>query len=430
MVGLAFETEWRANQNPWSIFKRPTKGGIMAYEWCKTQYPGVRYREHKERKHNGKPDRYFTIYYKLNGKTKEEGLGWASEDWSAEKASITLAELKKARKTGEGAVTLKEKRTLAAERRDEEARQKAQEQRDAIALRDVATEYVKWAKGNKKTWRDDETRLNMHVLPLMGDSPLVSIGAPEIESLKVKCQEKGLAPATVIQCVAVIRAVFNFASRQGMFSGVNPVKGVKLPKLDNRRVRFLSRHEANMVLEMARSYNLELHDMCLICLYTGMRAGEMMTLQRHDIDFEHNLITIRDPKNGESRQVFLTANVKGMLEERLKKNDSKTVSEASKQNDSQLVFPNKLGEERDAVSKLFKRCIDGIGMNDGITDPRQKVCFHTLRHTFASWLALQGETLLTIKELMGHKTIQMTMRYAHLIPDQKRKAVERLCGNA
>lgn len=65
---------------------------------------------------------------------------------------------------------------------------------------------------------------------------------------------------------------------------------------------------------------------------------------------------------------------------------------------------------------------DDKGFNKGVEDPRQRVVFHTLRHTFASWLAIQGTPILTIKELLGHKTLAMTGRYAHLIPDMKRRA--------
>jgi len=61
--------------------------------------------------------------------------------------------------------------------------------------------------------------------------------------------------------------------------------------------------------------------------------------------------------------------------------------------------------------------------NNGVTDPRQKVTFHTLRHTFASWLAMQGTPILTIKELLGHQSLAMTERYSHLSPDQKKDAV-------
>ena len=68
-----------------------------------------------------------------------------------------------------------------------------------------------------------------------------------------------------------------------------------------------------------------------------------------------------------------------------------------------------------------ERAINKLDFNDGITDSRDKVVFHTLRHTFASWLAIQGTPIYTIKELMGHKTLAMTERYSHLIPDAKRE---------
>jgi integrase len=65
-----------------------------------------------------------------------------------------------------------------------------------------------------------------------------------------------------------------------------------------------------------------------------------------------------------------------------------------------------------------------LGFNEGITDVRNKVVFHTLRHTFASWLAISGTPIFTIKKSLGHKDIKMTMRYSHLLPSTKRKAVE------
>jgi integrase len=74
---------------------------------------------------------------------------------------------------------------------------------------------------------------------------------------------------------------------------------------------------------------------------------------------------------------------------------------------------------RNACRKTKRRC----RVNVGITERRQKVTFHTLRHTFASWLAIQGTPILAIKELLGHKSLAMTERYSHLIPDMKREAV-------
>jgi len=88
------------------------------------------------------------------------------------------------------------------------------------------------------------------------------------------------------------------------------------------------------------------------------------------------------------------------------------------------VFLSTKGEKIKEVSNAFAKVVKRLGFNEGITDRRQKVSFHTLRHTFASWLALRGESILTIKELLGHQTLAMTERYSHLIPDHKRRAVE------
>jgi integrase len=92
----------------------------------------------------------------------------------------------------------------------------------------------------------------------------------------------------------------------------------------------------------------------------------------------------------------------------------------------ELVFKARHGGKIPEVSKSFLRTVNDLKFNDGIEDRRQKASFHTLRHTFASWLAIQGTPILVIKELMGHASLAMTERYAHLIPDQKKESVERM----
>lgn len=83
---------------------------------------------------------------------------------------------------------------------------------------------------------------------------------------------------------------------------------------------------------------------------------------------------------------------------------------------------------RTQISASFKRIVEEIGLNEGISDPRQKVVFHTLRHTFASWLVQKGTPLYTVAELMGHKSLTMTSRYAHLAPENMRNAVNKISG--
>ena len=89
-------------------------------KWIKVKFPGVRYREHPTRKHGKRRDQYFTIRYKVNGKDKEEGLGWASQGWTAAKAYDRLKELKANRKAGEGPQTLAEKRAIEDKRKETE----------------------------------------------------------------------------------------------------------------------------------------------------------------------------------------------------------------------------------------------------------------------------------------------------------------------
>jgi integrase len=118
-----------------------------------------------------------------------------------------------------------------------------------------------------------------------------------------------------------------------------------------------------------------------------------------------------DPKNKASRTAYMTRALKEMLKARLPENPN------------ELIFKDRWNGERiEFVSKTFQRAVDHLGFNKGVEDPRQKVVFHTLRHTFASWLAIQGTPILTIKELLGHRTLAMTERYAHLIQDMKQQA--------
>lgn len=94
-----------------------------------------------------------------------------------------------------------------------------------------------------------------------------------------------------------------------------------------------------------------------------------------------------------------------------------------------LVFPPIFGKcFRDNLTHLFAALVDRIGLNKGLKkdDRQRRVVFHTLRHTFASWLAMDGVDIYRIKTLMRHKTLDMTMRYAHLIPDATQEAVNGL----
>jgi integrase len=141
-----------------------------------------------------------------------------------------------------------------------------------------------------------------------------------------------------------------------------------------------------------------------------MRAGEIFNLKGNDLDFQNDLIKIIDPKNKITRHAYMTTAIKEMLLQR------------KPQMPEDLIFPDRNGNKIIAISQRFRLIVKKLGFNDGITDRRQEITFHSLRHTFASWLALQGESIITIKEMLGHKSTAMTERYSHLVPDHKRRA--------
>jgi len=136
----------------------------------------------------------------------------------------------------------------------------------------------------------------------------------------------------------------------------------------------------------------------------------VFTLKWSAIDLENGLIYLSHAKAG-SRMVYTTERVKEMI----------LNMDIGGPND--LVFQNRNGKPIKQISKSFERAVNELGLNDNVTDQRQKVLFHTLRHTYASWLVQQGEPLYTVQKLMGHASIAMTERYSHLAPDNLKSAV-------
>ncbi len=356
-----------------------------------TKYPGVYQRPSETKTYNGKPDLCYDISYKSDGKKVWEKAGWLSEGYSAKLAGQIRAERLRSIRHGQELPRQKKKSPL---------------------FRDLAAKYLEWAKDNKtREGRDDFYLYRNHLASRLDNKRLSEITSFDLERMKSELAKGGLSPATVKHCLVLFRQIFNKAVMWGMYQGQNPIKGVKMPSLNNRRERFLSHEEADLLLMELTKTSKQLHDMALLSLHCGLRAGEIFNLKGHDLDFENGLINISDPKNKASRKAFMTEAVKGMLQARMLEKPE------------ELIFKDKRhkGKIRE-ISSAFEKVVARLGLNEGIQDPRQKVCFHSLRHSFASWLCLQGETILTVKELLGHKSLAMTERYSHLIPDHKRRA--------
>jgi integrase len=360
-----------------------------------------------------------------------EGVGFTSEGVTPQLASTIRTEIIKNIRHGEGYQSLSEKRILKKEKRAKKESEKAMRELENTPFRVLAIKYIEWAKIEKKSWRDDESRYRNHIAPVLGDIPIKDIAVIHVERLKSTMKRKKnqrtnkpLADLTIKHTLALLRQMFYKGKSWGMFDGENPVtitaSGSKtfkkfLKGVDRKRERFLSREEAEILFDELKKRSQQLHDHCQISLLTGMRMGEVFNLKWVDIDLNNNLIHIKDTKSGVSRHAYITSPLENIFM-RLRREGGK----------SGYVFVDRNGNKMVDTSNVFDRTVKSLGFNDNVVDARDKVVPHTLRHTFASWLAMQGESIITIQKLMGHSDPSMTLRYAKLSPSHEREAAERL----
>ncbi len=386
----------------------------MATKWIKTEFNGIRYKEHPTRKHGVKPDRYYNLRFQSDGHSVDQSLGWASEGMTLHKAALVMADLKEELRLGKGSGKLSDRRK--AQREAEEAAKAAavEQERMRTTYADFYAQHYKPELVHKKAGTAERERIlqRLWILPVIGHRPIREIVPLDLERVKQHMLKAGRAHRTAHYALTVVRMVMGAAIKAGYFIGQNPVADVRKLKYDNRRTRFLSHEEADMLLtEIAKRSQL-VHNMSLLSIHTGLRLGEIYSLRWSDVDVVHGVTTVRNTKSGRTRHVPMTERVKKMF------------TAMTEQSGTGLVFPDRNGQrQKGNISNSFDRAVDALGLNNGVDDRRQRVTFHTLRHTCASWMAMAGVELYSIKEILGHQSIAMTERYSHLCPSRLKAAV-------
>lgn len=225
--------------------------------------------------------------------------------------------------------------------------------------------------------------------------------------LKEQGDKRHWSPATRNRYQAAFSLVFRVGLDNEKIT-VNPASRIKRKTEDNDRVRFLrneENEESRLRAEITKPHQLAAFE---ISIHTGMRLTEQFSLQWRQVDFTNKMVTLSKTKNGKTRHIPLNA-VAVAAFERLK---------ADGQGKASPVFPNAAGEPVNGPRGWFEGAVERAGLSD--------YTWHCNRHTFASRLVMAGVDLPTVKELMGHTTYAMTLRYAHLAPKHKAAAVERL----
>ena len=270
-------------------------------------------------------------------------------------------------------------------------------------LRDFVPEYFAYYKANRKKNSVDRHEYSwVAIQPVFGHQRLSEITPRKIERYRQARQEIGRSNATVNRELAFLRNVFSMAIEWGQ-AEENPVKRVKQAREDNSRTRHLDKKEEGDLLKEMEGRPI--YYVTFTAIHTGMRRSELLSLKWANVDFENRLVTVEAgySKNHEARSIPMSLRLTETLEE-IRVDDLNAP-----------VFLNSLGKPYREVKRAFNSAVKRAGIENFV--------FHDLRHTFASRLVMAGVDLATVKELLGHKTIAITMRYAHLSSEHRRSAI-------
>lgn len=255
--------------------------------------------------------------------------------------------------------------------------------------------------------RAKRMKLDNHLLPYFGSRPIATIGEQDVERFKKAKLEQGLSAKSVNNALTVLRKCLQTAHEWGALPRVPRFQWLRVAP---QRFDFLTKEEAGRLLEASRPDGVW-GEMVLCGLRTGMRVGELLALAWQDVDFERHTLTVQRailcgivdaPKNNRTRTIPLTTDLEACLVRRRSEG---------------IVFPNDFGRHHtySAAVCALHRAQQRAGLRG--------FGWHALRHTFASQLVTAGVSLRAVQELLGHSTIQMTMRYSHLAPSALRDAV-------
>lgn len=371
----------------------------------KTKYTGVYYRDTK----NG--DRVYYITYKLSGKMYRDKIGSAKEGVTASYAS-----------------KMRSKRTSVDRLKDDAPML----QSEKMPIFDVCfDDYFKKIEG-KSDASNIKRRYEIHVKPTFGDLKLDEITSDMIEDFKRASQKKvskktgrPYAPKTMNDWIDIVGTVYNHMINKYDMKVKNPAHGSKVErqKVDNDRERYLEVDEIKKLWDNLNSrvgshykeYVTENMKVFLaLSLSTGARLTSVLTIAKADVNLQTNTITIKNHKSNRTYNGYLHPHYKKIIEDRMKRFSPIDY----------LVNGKKTPLDRVAVSKVFSDIFEKL-FNEGLDkgDAKRRVVVHTLRHTFASQLAIQGTPIYTIMRLMDHADISQTIRYAKLSPDSAKESV-------
>lgn len=265
--------------------------------------------------------------------------------------------------------------------------------------------YKSWSRARNKTSHAIIKRLDDCFEHDFYDSRLKDIKLADMERWQNERLAAGKATATINRDVTAIKSVLSVAVKLDMLQ-VHPLKNLSLLKVKSRAPRYLSAKELERLYAAMEKTDGHIVPLTIMALNTGLRRGELFNLQFKDVDFKCKQLIVTESKSGEIRHIPLNPKaIQVMRDQRDKHKEG-------------YVFPGEYGRLVD-IKRPWRNLMAAADI--------QNFRFHDCRHHFASALVMNGVDLNTVRELLGHASLNMTLRYAHLAPEHKAAAVNTLC---
>ena len=275
-----------------------------------------------------------------------------------------------------------------------------------VSFADLAHDALVYSKTHKRTHGDDIDRMPW-LLAAFRERSAESITPQDLgHHLTRIAEERNWAPASVNRYRALASLIFRLGIENGKVKE-NPARVVKPRLVNNARTRWLAPQEEVRLRASIEARYIEHMPELELALNTGLRLSEMYGLTWENVSMSRRVLTIPRSKNGETRHVPLNTTAVSVLLELLKRGDG-----------TGRVIRNAKGLPLSDPRHWFEPSLRAAKIRN--------FSWHCLRHTFASRLVMAGVDLRTVQELLGHKSIAMTVRYSHLAPAHTLAAVERL----
>jgi integrase len=313
-----------------------------------------------------------------------------------------------------GTTDRKEAAALEAKWKVEAFKEQHWEQAPPRTFEELMLAYLQATESEKRSADKDRQR-TAKLRQQFGGRVMSELRGKDVAAYIAARKRQGIRPSTINRELALLSAAINHANREWEWHLPNVVKGRKLREPEGR-VRWISRAEAQALVGAARQTRSEcLADFVELALNTGCRKGELLDLAWERVDLHHRLIHLSatDNKSGKRRTVPMNDAARAALIRRARFRAQHCPA-------SPWVFCTRHGRQIKDVKRGFATACQRAG----IVDFRM----HDLRHTAAAWMVSAGATLAEVRDVLGHSTIAMTERYAHLAPDNARAAVNRLGG--